>query len=342
MKIQENTPNTGGHEVTRSKESNYSGKALKSGVVILTILVICIGWYLGAHTGKIDAEGGPVEKSQETQALPLLVSPPIITATGETAARDGLDKDGKNRQSAGATDSLTPEQRAERLIQKIKALADEYHALQQQLFHEHPELPGLREYVLNRPGELNEGINHLIDELTLSLKDKQFEKAWAELRALRRPWELLAALDDPLFATYFRDVWENAGINKAVSDWIRDTDRLAGVTPLPSEHSLSFTELRGILEDRLHSYQRAADSVAQKVNIPGQLRQILEPTEYFKIQVAEWYVESFYSGRLEQIRRESNRHADDLGQIYNRHQSEEMQALMKQFSSIKLPDIGKK
>ena len=307
------------------------GKLVRLGLVVLGVLVLGIGWHLGSRETR---EAGKLRQAPSGLAP---VDPTRPKVGSESAAAND-----KPAASARLQDNLLTEQRAERWIQDMEALATEYHRLQKQLYLEHPELPGLREYIRNRPGELNEGINPLIDELTLSLKDRSFAQVWADLRALRRPDEWLAALEDPLFAAYFQDVWAHAGIDKQITAWLREGDALAGLQPWAADHSLSFAELRSVLEARRVRYQEAAERVAQQAQVPGRLLQVLEPTEYFKVQVAEWYVESFYAGRLQQIRREMNRLANELGQLANQHQDEAMKILMKRAASINFPDIGKR
>lgn len=308
------------------------GKLVRLGLVVLGVLAIGIGWQLG---WRDTAEAGK-RRQAPTGLAP--VDPTRHKAGSESAAANDNPAASERR----LQDNLTAEQWAERWIQDMEALTEEYHRLQKQLFLEHPELPGLREFIRNRPGELHEGINPLIDELTPFLKDKTFAKVWSDLRALRRPDEWLAALEDPLFAAYFQDVWGHAGIDKQITAWLREGDALAGLEPWPADRVLSFVELRSVLEARRMRYMEAAERVAQQAQVPSRLLQILEPTEFFKVQVAEWYVESFYAGRLQQIRGEMNRLANELGQLANRSQSEAMKMLMKRAASLNFPDIGKR
>jgi hypothetical protein len=307
-------------------------KLVRLGFVVLGVLALGIGWQLG---WRDTAEAG---KRRQAPSGLAPVDPPRPKAGSESATANDKPAASERR----VQDNLTAEQRAERWIQDMETLAAEYHGLQKQLFLEHPELPGLREYIRNRPGELNEGINPLIDELTLHLKDESFAKVWADLRVLRRPDEWLAVLEDPLFAAYFQDVWAHAGIDKPITAWLREGDALAGLEPWPADRVLSFAELRRVLESRRVRYQETAERLAQQAQVPSRLLQILEPTEYFKVQVAEWYVESFYAGRLQQIRREMNRLADELGQLANGYQNEAMKMLMQRAASIHFPDIGKR
>jgi hypothetical protein len=322
-------------EATASARSRASISTI-SGWAVLSFLLVSISWHLAAPLrGK-----GAASRDESSKVSQMSLLEPAVRQNVSSDANDSTEskKGTKNKTTVHSEENLTPEAKAERMIVRFEKLAAEYNELQQQLLRDHPELPGLLEYIGNRPGELNEGINHLIDELTLLSNNKEFATAWAKLRALKRPTELLAVLDDATFSTYLRDIWDNAGINKAVTDWIRESDKLAGYKPSLGKRPMSYSELRGALERRLASYQQSFARIVQDANVPQHLLKVLEPMEYFKVQVAEWYVESFHAGRLYDIRREVKRLRDDLGQLFNDNKSDAMRELIKRSSSIYFPD----
>jgi hypothetical protein len=271
MKIQENTPNTGGHEVTRSKESNYSGKALKSGVVILTILVICIGWHLGARSDRVVRDAS---STTETSIPPFSKRDGIGDQTGiKTSTESNSHPQVNTINSGNGTEQQNhivrnhdtdDSKKLESLIHKVK----KYKELAERILEKNPELreiPSLIKW-LERLADSNYSSGRMAWQQMAKESNDIGEKLF-KIMHLMKPAAMLAMMEDVRFGGIMQDSYEVAGLKNLADADLSALDQLADVKDY-IHPSLNYAQFKLALEVRERAYSQVADDISATLPTP--------------------------------------------------------------------------
>lgn len=242
--------------------------------------------------------------------------------------------------------SLNASETAERMI----GVADEYAKLEEALYRQVPHLPDIASWLHHRGHEQFYFPNkELIDKVNADFAYKR--KTLPQQRDVvkfYRPENLLELLDDPEFKTWTEEVYEVAGLREAFPSWLEDWDREAGYsgTKLPPTEVNTLAEFRSALEERVPFYGNAREEAESRSELPPWMLDYLEiyAIHNEKTQIAQYYHDSFFGGRLEEIETEYRKLTSRLRELQvagaANNLSDEAKAALREVPSKRLKAVG--